>query len=94
MKLLLCLLLAGPALGESMLRNDPNRPVDKISKDLGVTPEQFVACFGNVSPAPRGKHPERDRVQSNKKVLLPCLQKANPAITNESLDAVMDRYRP
>jgi hypothetical protein len=27
-------------------------------------------------------------------VLLSCLQKVNPTITNDSLDTVMDRYRP
>jgi len=78
-----------------VLKNDPKRPVDKISRDLGVTPEQFVACFNNVNPTPGGARPEStDRVHANKAVLLPCLQKANPNITNESLDEVMDRYRP
>ena len=76
------------------LRNDPKRPVDKISRDLGVTQEDFVRCFYNVHSAPKGSKPRRDSVHANKAVLLPCLQKANPAITNEQLDAVMDRYRP
>ena len=78
-----------------MLKNDPKRPVDKISKDLGVTPDQFVACFNNVNPTPGGARPESaERVHANKSVLLPCLQKANPDITNDMLDKVMDRYRP
>jgi len=78
-----------------MLANDPQRPVAAIAHDLGVTPEQFVACFNGVHPTPGGGHPESAaRVKGNKAVLLPCLQKANPAITNEKLDAVMDRYRP
>ena len=76
------------------LRNDPKRPVDKISRDLGVTQADFVRCFYNVQPAPKGSKPRRDNVHANKAVLLPCLQKANPAITNEQLDSVMDRYRP
>ena len=82
-------------LEPSVMKNDPRRPVKEISRDLGVTPDQFVACFDNVNPTPGGARPESpDRVHANKAVLLPCLQKANPAITNDSLDAVMDRYRP
>ncbi len=78
-----------------VMKNDPKRPVNDISRDLGITPEQFVACFNNVNPTPGGARPESiERVHMNKSVLLPCLQEANPAITNESLDSVMDRYRP
>jgi hypothetical protein len=77
-----------------LLKNDPKRPVDKISADLGISEDVFVKCFYNVNPAPAGERPEANRVHANKAVLLPCLQNANPAITNESLDAVMDRYRP
>lgn len=84
----------GAAANPAFLPNDPKRPVAAISHDLGVKPEQFIACFDNVRPAPRGEHPTGDRTHANKGVLLPCLQKANPAITNERLDAVMDRYRP
>ena len=79
----------------SVLKNDPKRPVNEISRDLDVTPAQFVECFNNVNPTPGGARPESaERVHANKAVLLPCLQQANPAITNDSLDAVMDRYRP
>ena len=77
-----------------MLPNDPKRPVDKISRDLDITPEQFVECFKDVNPAPQGERPTGERVHANKAVLLRCLQKANPDITNEKLDTVMDRYRP
>lgn len=80
---------------QPVLKNDPNRPVDKISQDLGVTSEQFVACFNNVHPTPGGNRPESaERVHANKAVLLTCLQKANPKMTNDTLDSVMDRYRP
>lgn len=77
-----------------VLRDDPNRPVNAISKDLGITPDQFRACFSNVNPAPRGAMPEGGQKHANKAVLLGCLQKANPSISNDSLDQVMDRYRP
>lgn len=79
----------------AVLKNDPQRPVDKISRDLGVSEDQFVECFSHVNPTPGGNRPESsERVQANKAVLLPCLQKANPAISNHLLDTVMDRYRP
>ncbi len=78
-----------------MLRNDPKRPANDISRDLGITPNQFVECFDNVNPTPGGARPESaERVQANKQILLPCLQKANPKVTNDLLDEVMDRYRP
>ncbi len=87
-------LVAVSAEAQPVLRNDPNRPVNAISHDLGVTPEQFVACFRNVNPAPKGTRASGARERANKAILLPCLQKANPAITNATLDAVMDKYRP
>jgi hypothetical protein len=80
--------------GPDFLPNDPRRPVDKISRDLGIEPQQFVACFNNVRPAPGGTRPTSERTHANKAILLGCLQKANPAITNDRLDAVMDTYRP
>jgi hypothetical protein len=87
--------LAQPPLTTSgVLRDDPRRPVDAISRDLRVTPEQFRDCFSNVIPAPKGSLPGSDEKRANKAVLLGCLQKSNPAITNDSLDQVMDRYRP
>ena len=87
-------LIAAGAQAQPLLRNDPNRPVVAISHDLGVTPQQFVACFWNVNPAPKGTTPTAAHQRANKAILLTCLQKANPSITNDSLDAVMDRYRP
>jgi len=77
-----------------VLRDDPHRPVNSISQDLGVTPDQFRDCFSNVNPARRGSMPEGDQKHDNKSVLLNCLQKANSSITNFSLDQAMDRYRP
>ena len=87
-------LAQSPYTATGVMRDDPNRPVDKISRDLGVTPEQFRNCFSNVNPAPRRAMPDGKQKHANKSVLLGCLQKANPSITNDSLDQVMDRYRP
>lgn len=87
----LCLALG--AAGIALADNDPNRPTDRISRDLGVTQAQFIACFEPVQPAV-GERPTSERTHANKRLLLGCLQAANPAITNESLDTVMDRYRP
>ncbi|OZG74722.1 hypothetical protein BTA51_07035 [Hahella sp. CCB-MM4] len=89
------LIISTAAANPPVMKNDPKRPVDEISRDLGITPDQFIECFNNVNPTPGGARPESsERVHMNKSVLLPCLQKANPAITNDSLDTVMDRYRP
>lgn len=93
--LLGCMVLDAVMANPPIMQNDPKRPTEAISRDLGVTQAQFIACFNNVNPTPGGGRPEsEERVQANKSVLLPCLQKANPGISNESLDAVMDRYRP
>ena len=77
-----------------VVRDDPHRPVDQISRGLGVTPDQFRACFNDVNPAPQGSMPGSNQKHANKQMLLSCLQRANPGITNNSLDAVMDQYRP
>ena len=77
-----------------VMRDDPHRPVDQISRGLGVTPDQFRLCFNDVNPAPQGSLPGSNQKHANKQVLLSCLQRANPSITNNSLDAVMDQYRP
>jgi hypothetical protein len=85
---------ATQAHAQDILRDDPRRPVEAISRDLGLTSAQFVACFYDVNPAPQGTRASGERERANKAILLPCLQRANPSITNESLDAVMDKYRP
>ena len=77
-----------------VIQDDPHRPVDQISRGLGVTPDQFRACFSDVNPAPQGSLPGTSQKHANKQVLLSCLRRVNPSITNNSLDAVMDQYRP
>lgn len=72
---------------------DPNRPTDKISADLGIDETVFIACFEPVNPDP-DKDPDEARQRDNKALLLSCLQAANPSITNDMLDSVMDRHRP
>lgn len=84
---------ASAAPAQQVNRADPNRPTDKIAADLNIPEQVFVACFWNVNPdsdhAPSGA-----TQRANKDILLPCLQAQNPDITNDLLDAVMDRYRP
>ena len=79
--------------GVTSVNNLNHRPVDKIAADLGIEQNDFVECFAQVSPAPPGTEPTREREQANKAILQPCLQAANPAITNSLLDDVMNRYR-
>lgn len=83
-----------PPQGGGVMRDDPRRPVDQISRGLGVTPDQFRTCFNDVNPAPQGSMPNANQKHANKEVLLSCLQRANPSITNNSLDVIMDQYRP
>ncbi|MGH1464637.1 MAG: hypothetical protein ACRBBQ_04680 [Cognatishimia sp.] len=69
------------------------RPTGAIASDLEVSEQAFVSCFENVRPA-RNHQPSGEKQRMNKAHLLPCLQSENPAITNELLDRVMDKYRP
>ncbi|MFY0680213.1 MAG: hypothetical protein JXR13_06530 [Thalassovita sp.] len=86
-------LIATPVFAQSSQGPRGQRPTDKIAADLGIQEQEFVACFAEVRPDP-GKAPSGARQHANKAVLLPCLQNANAAITNDLLDSVMDRYRP
>jgi len=83
------LLMATPVPAD----NDPNRPTEMIAADLGLEEAVFTECFKPVNPEP-GKHPTDARQRANKAVLLPCLQKSKPAVTNDNLDRVMDKYCP
>lgn len=87
----LCL-ATSPVFAKSSQRPG-ERPTDLIAADLEIPEAVFVACFEAVEPAQDHK-PSGARQQRNKAVLLPCLQAANPEISNARLDEVMDRYRP
>lgn len=86
--------IAATSAQAAMKQNDPNRPVAAIAADLGITANQFVACFNDVNPAAKGTKASGAREHANKDILLPCLQKANADISNDKLDSVMDKYRP
>ncbi len=73
--------------------DDPNRNVSCVSRQIGVTDAQFRTCFLPVRPDP-GHDPDGRRQRANKAKLLPCLQKANPRLTNDALDRAMDACRP
>ena len=73
--------------------NDPNRPVEAVAAELGITPLQFATCFAGVTPARTAIELNGQRERDNKAILLPCLQAINPDIDNARLDAVMDKYR-
>ncbi|WP_297110490.1 hypothetical protein [uncultured Devosia sp.] len=90
------LAITGPAFAVStpeQVLNDPNRPVEAVAGELGVTPLQFATCFAGVTPARTAAELDGQRERDNKATLLPCLQAINPDITNDRLDAVMDKYR-
>ena len=56
---LLFVLVAGCAPSGS--DEDHGRPVEKIAKDLGVTPEEFREAFKKVKPAQRGEQTSDSR---------------------------------
>lgn len=82
-------LMTSPVLADA----DPNRRTDRIAADLNIPEQVFKTCFLDVQPD-GDKRPSGERQRMNKAVLLPCLQAANPAITNDILDMVMDKHRP
>lgn len=85
--------LAPATAGVYPSHNDlDKRPVEAIAGELGVTADVFVGCFYNVEPDPDFA-PTKAQERANKAILLPCLQAANSAITNDLLDDVMDKYR-
>lgn len=89
MKLVILWMLA--ALGafglviDAAAQGKGHRPTDLISADLGVSETAFSQCFADVQPA-HDKKPSGAHQKLNKSILLPCLQAANPDITNRSLD--------
>jgi hypothetical protein len=90
------LTITGPAFAVStpeQVLNDPNRPVEAVARELGVTPLQFATCFAGVTPARTEAELNGELERNNKAILLPCLQAFNPGITNDRLDQVMNKYR-
>ncbi|PTQ75198.1 hypothetical protein [Celeribacter persicus] len=85
---------AGPA--------SPQIPTAEIAKDLGVTETQLTSCFGANRPQPgerkappkeatSGQRPEDRGLPTE---ILSCLQKANPKLTTERVQSVMQAHRP
>ncbi len=72
---------------------DPNRDVLCVSKQILVSKAEFEKCFDPVQPD-QSHAPDGKRQRMNKAILLPCLQKANPGLTNRALDRAMDACRP
>lgn len=68
-------------------------PTDLIAADLNISEQAFVDCFIGVTPN-RNHAPDSAAQRANKAIMLPCLQSANPAITDDVLDAVMISYQP
>ncbi len=68
---------------------DHGRPVEKVAKELGVTPEQFRAAFAKVTPAAQGQRPTEAQREANRVALSQAL-----GVSPERLDEVMDKYRP
>ena len=87
-------LLAAGAEAQTMSRGDAQRLVVAASHELGVSPWQLAGCFRDARGAVPATPDASARTQARDAVLLPCLQKANPAITAETLDAVIERHRP
>jgi hypothetical protein len=87
-------LVAAGAEAQTMSRGEAQRLVMAASHDLGVSPWHFAGCFREARAAVPAGADASAREQARDAVLLPCLQKANPAITAETLTATIARYRP
>jgi hypothetical protein len=61
-------------------------PTDKVSQELGVSKEQFIACTGTSAPTPK-------ILIAKKATLFPCLKKANPDLTKQLFKKVMGKYK-
>jgi hypothetical protein len=81
------------SVSSALADNDPNRDVLCVSEQIDVTEAEFRTCFLPVRPD-RDHHPDGATQRANKAMLLPCLQRTNPALTNAALDAAMDACRP
>ncbi len=91
--LVLALLFSMSGISIAAADDDPNRDVGCISSQIGVSDAQFRTCFLPVMPDP-DHDPDGQTQRANKAKLLPCLQEANPALTNRALDMAMDACRP
>ena len=89
----LAILVSATLLSTALADNDPNRDVACVSRQIGVSDEEFRTCFLPVMPD-ADHRPDGETQRANKAKLLPCLQKANPDLTNDALDAAMDACRP
>ncbi len=87
--LLACVVKVSAAFAD----NDPNRDVGCVTRQIGITEAEFRACFLPVRPDPDHR-PDGATQRANKAKLLPCLQKANPRLSNAALDRAMDGCRP
>jgi hypothetical protein len=76
------------ALGASMALadDDSNRDVACVSEQIGVTEAAFRTCFLPVR-SDSDHDPDGATQRANKAKLLPCLQEANPQLTNAAMDA-------
>jgi len=64
-----------------------NTPVQNMSADLGVTPQQFEQCMKSGKAA-------HVSGETEKGVVVQCLQKINPSITIDQFKATMMKYKP
>ena len=64
---------------------------EDVSRALGVQSAQFSECLKTVSPAVQPERPSHQQIQTTRRNLLNCLQKANPDLTGEQLDEAMRR---
>lgn len=87
------ILSAGGAMAQAASPPSRYQLVVAASRDLGISPQQFVACLRPARQAMAAAPAGAARVQARNTLVLPCLQKANPAITADSLGAVIERYR-
>jgi hypothetical protein len=106
--LLTALPLIALTAGMAFAQGAPKMPTAEIATDLGVTEAQLNSCFEANRPEPgERKAPPADAQSGQRPAegqpkgepgmppeMLSCLQKANPKLTAESVQTVMQAHRP
>jgi hypothetical protein len=70
----------------------PPLPIDKISAELGIKPEDFSECYSYLLPSAKSLNASEAQQLANNESLLSCLQITNTALTEDQVKAILSKY--